>query len=364
MPPPYKILTVDDELVNHRLVHDGLSSRSKYLFAVAMNGEEAIEKVAIFQPDVILMDLEMPVLNGLDACRILKSDSRGKHIPIIVVTGMSQTESLVVALDAGADDFLSKPVNLVELQARVRSQLRVKSLVDDLQATLRMREDLSNMIAHDIRTPLSVILGISAVIKLSLKDPKYVELLQKIERSAHRVNGFLNDMLMVAKMKDGAFILHRQPIEITAFLQRVYDFYQELASSKGLILTLRLAADGITVSADENLLSRVLDNLISNAVKFSPPGGTITIGFSSAIPRAGDAEGTRRCRITVADEGCGIPESNRKSIFEKFRGAGYDKKLLSIGLGLAFCKLVVEAHGGAIAVEDNVPRGSVFVVEI
>jgi signal transduction histidine kinase len=347
---------------------EGFLIPDNYNTLFASSGPETLELVEKSPPDIILLDVMMPEMDGFEVCEHLKGDKRWQHIPIILVTALSSTEDLVRGLDAGADDFLNKPVDSVELRARVRSLLRIKKQYDELETTLRLREDLTHMIVHDIRTPLTAVLGFTELMlarnTLSAVDVKDMRALQS---QAYRLDAFLNDMLILAKLESERLILNRSMVNVNQLVEQVKESYNVVARSKKVRLIIDLPPAAQHILLDANLFQRVLENLLSNSLKFSPPEGMITIQVE--YPRAKTLlyASVPRVRIKVFDEGPGITEEYRERIFNKFEivqlkefGEGDPQ----IGLGLAFCKMVIEAHGGHVFVEANEPQGSVFIVEV
>jgi signal transduction histidine kinase len=353
------VLIVDDEPVS-RDVLAGLLFREGYNLVFANNGKELLANIKTLNPDVILLDVMMPEMDGFEVCRRLKANEKWRHVPIILITVLDSKKDLARGLDAGADDFLPKPVNDIELRARVRSMLRIKKQYDRLEAALSLREDMTHMIVHDIRTPLTAITGYSGLLlrraKVSAEERKQ---LKTIHTQSRRLNSFLNDMLIMAKMEAEQLILNRTPVDINQLVQQVEESHRAIAWSNKIALTIDLPSSSKETLLDANLFERVLDNLISNALKFSPPRTTVTVRVT--YPEADDFY----LRIQVLDQGPGVAEEDYDRIFDKFAvAASKQKPALQYGLGLAFCKMVVEAHGGRIYVKANQPEGAIFTVEI
>lgn len=358
------ILIVDDESVARDIL-EGFLFREGYDLIFAENGREALTYVEKNLPDVILLDVMLPEIDGFEICRRLKEDSRWRHIPIILITALGGKEDLIRGLDAGADDFLRKPVNDLELRARVRSLLRIKRQYDDLQAALMMREDLAHMIVHDMRTPLSAIIGYSELLLMQRKSmpAEYAETMDKIHVQARRLNSFMNDMLMVAKMEAEQLVLNPIPVDMALLINRVKENHEVIARSKRIEIDLDLPVQRQLVSVDNTLFQRVLDNLVSNALKYSPAHSTVTLKLEYPYP-TDSLDQTYQFRFLVSDQGTGIAEEDRDRIFNKYEVASLKQRGAQVGLGLAFCKMVVDAHRGRIWVEANQPEGSVFVVEM
>ena len=359
------VLAVDDEPVALDML-EGFLLPDGYDLMFASSGPDALSQIEKSPPDIILLDVMMPEMDGFEVCQRLKGDKRWHHIPIILVTALSSTEDLVQGLDAGADDFLNKPVDSVELRARVRSLLRVKQQYDELEATLRLREDLTHMIVHDIRTPLTAILGFTELmLTRNTLDPLNNRDAKAIQTQAYRLDAFLNDMLILAKLESERLMLNRSMIDINQVVEQVRESYSVVALSKKVDLVVDMPPVGEHVLLDANLFQRVLENLISNALKFSPRESKVTLKVE--YPRAKTLlyASVPRVRIKISDQGPGITEEDRERIFNKFEIVKLKEEGdPQIGLGLAFCKMVVEAHNGQIFVEPNLPRGSMFVVEV
>ncbi len=359
-----KILIVDDQLIVRELLK-GLLISEGYELAFAANGPEALAQLEQIKPDVILLDVMMPGMDGFEVCQRLKADEQWQHVPIILITALDSKADLVRGLDAGADDFLPKPVNSLELRARVRSMLRIKKQFDELQATLQLREDMAAMIVHDIRTPLTVIRGISELLKDGIITSDSSQDIEAIHNQSLRLEAFTTEMLMLAKMEHGQLILNRTAVNINQLVLEVQEHHKIVAQRRRNKLVINLPpGEPPQIYLDANLFGRIVDNLLSNALKFSPPQSTVTTVVEYP-EQTGAEKPTPSLRFKVLDEGPGIPKAHRDSIFDKFKIVDLKKNdVAQVGLGLTFCKLAVEAHGGRIFVEANQPRGAVFTVEI
>jgi len=359
------ILIVDDEK-SGRDTLGALLYTQNYNLVFACDGSEALSKVAEIEPQVILLDVMMPSLDGFEVCRRLKADPQWRYIPIILVTALDSQEDLLLGFEAGADDFLSKPVNGVELRARVRSMLRLKQQFNELKATLLLREDLTNMIVHDMRTPLVTILGYSELLlRRNLIMAEGILDMQRIQAQARRLHSFTNDILMLAKLKQRQLILNPSLVDVTWLILQAQESHAILAESKNVQVVTHLPDETRQLLLDVNLFQRVLDNLISNALKFSPAAGIVTIQLEYSDEQPETEQVSPSFWVKVIDEGPGIPQALRKRVFDKFETGTMDESdMAQVGLGLSFCKMVVEAHGGTISVGDNEPHGTVLTVEI
>ncbi len=349
------ILIVDDDFTA-RQTAEMLLLQEGYTLHFAAGGPEALERLPEINPDVILLDVMMPGMDGFAVCRVLKTAVATQHIPIVLITALDSKEDVARGLDAGADDFIHKPVNGLELRARVRSMLRIKQRHDDLQTMMRLRQDLSDMIIHDIRSPLTTITMYCDLLRRYTPQPEAQEALHTITGQVVRLNGYLTDMLMMAKMEHGKLTLLQTAVTLNDLLQTACDAYQPLAAQRSVTLALETPPEPLIASLDANLWQRVLDNLLSNALKFSPVNGRVIVKLRP-LPHA------RFC-LQVCDEGPGIPPEHQETIFDKFQiVAAGQRNVKQVGLGLAFCRMVVEAHNGRIAVHANDPHGAIFTVE-
>lgn len=374
LPTKARVLIVDDDATARSTLAALLSSEN-YDLRMASSGQEVLAYLDELKPDTILMDVMMPDMDGWTVCQQLKAQKKWRHIPVILVTALDAKEDIVHGLEAGADEFLSKPVNGLELRARVRTMLRIKQQYDELEATLRLREDLASMIAHDMRNLLSPIMGYSQLLIIEASgNSDSIECAEAIYDQANRLSSFINDMLLLAKMEQGHLILNCTPTDINLLVQEIASLYQVVAVSKGITLTTDIPAESRQILLDTNLFRRLIDNLISNALKFSPKGSTVTLqvqyppfGHIYSNGKFEDDTGsqTAQMQIKVLDEGPGIPIEYHERVFNKFETVSLKHTgVPQIGLGLAFCKMIAEAHKGRIFIEANQPRGTIFTVEI
>ncbi len=359
-----KVLIVDDE-PGARDALGAFLFREKYEIAFAASGQEALGKLDQFEPDVILLDVMMPDMDGFEVCHIIRENERWRHIPVILVTALDHKENMIQGLEAGANEFLTKPVNSVELRARMRAMLRMKKQYDELQEAMQLREDLANMIVHDMKNPLTTILLVTGLLheKQDITIDEMHEYIQEIEIQARRVTSYFDDMLIMTKMEAGRFHLDRTMIDVHQMVLMTERNHRVLAQSRGINLVVDSPKEKRLIALDVPLFQRVLDNLISNALKFSPPHSTVTL--CAEYLQEANTNG-HSVRIKIIDEGSGVPKEYRERIFDKFEVVTMKRRegVRQFGLGLPFCKMVTEAHGGRIFLEDNEPAGAIFTVEV
>lgn len=366
-----RILVVDDNEANRDVLTRRLK-RQDYAVYTADDGTEALEKIRAENFDLVLLDIMMPGLDGYEVLRRIKAEPQWKRIPVIMISALGEMESVVRCIEMGAEDYLPKPFSPTLLKARVQSCLEKKraadreaqlfSQLEENYARLReleqQRDDLAHMIVHDLRSPLSANLaGIEMVEMLGPTTPEQRDCLQIAMRSGQSLLGLINDLLDISKMEAGALQLELAALDARAAALMASVQIKPLLDDKNLQLETDFSSDLPFIQADENKLRRVFINLLANAIKFTPRGGKIGISAKHENDNV---------LFSVCDTGEGISATAAGIIFEKF-GQAEDRKAgrqNSTGLGLTFCKLAVEAHGGKIWVESTPGDGSVFSFSI
>lgn len=380
---------VDSRLIRVLFVDDseGDYVLTRHLFSEIESGRFQLDWVATYeaalelmdrrQHDVYLLDYRLGERNGLELLR--EALRRGIKAPMIVLTGLGDREVDIEAMKAGAADYLVKgQIDAPLLERSIRYALEhawtleaLREARDELEAILNLREDLSRMIMHDMGYFLtSIMLLTELLLKRSTIAPhtiapEYVGQIEEIRNHVQRLNSFLNDMLIMAKMEAGKLILTRSTVDINQLVGEIEKNHTVIAQARGLNLVIDLPEASRQISLDVNLFQRVLDNLVANALKFSPAESTVMLRVEYPEAKVESQLPEPRVRIQVLDEGPGIAEDYRDRIFDKFEIVALKREgVPQLGLGLAFCKMVVEAHGGQIFVAANKPKGAVFTVEI
>ena len=359
MSQPATIVIVDDSPVARETLIDLLSGEP-YQFVQVDKGIALFRILDQIDADVILLDVMMPGIDGYEVCRQLKSSPDWRHIPVVLVTALDTREALINGLDAGADELLSKPIYGAVLRARVRSMLRLKQQYDALQKVLELRETLSAMIVHDMRSPLStIILYLELMLRRGSLPAEEVTQTMRVLTEARRLDDFINDMLLLAKVEEGKLLLHKRPCDLVALVQTCTENSRELATSRRVNLALTLPDEPVMRDLDANLFSRALDNLLTSAIRSSPAMANITIQLSQTQNDGPQAQ------LEIADQGRSIPEEHWGDVFDKFSIASLKQKgVTRVGLPLAFTQMIVQAHEGDIAVRNNIPEGSIFTIRI
>ena len=350
------ILIVDDDPNNFDVI-EGLLYKFNYKLFYTSSGQSALAQIDSIKPDLILLDVMMPEMNGMEVCKIVKENKKWQCIPIIMVTALNDKSDLAQCLEMGADDFISKPVNGVELCARVNSMLRIKSQYDSLQEMLSLREEMTSIIVHDLRNPLANIILCAGILKMpNLPSNIYQEKIEEIVNSGDVLSNQIDSLLQMSKIQSGKLVLTCKDTNLNQLLKSEIKNFKNLAKSRNIDLILVLPEMTKTVCLDSQLIRRVIENLLSNAVKFSSENSQIIcdlIYFDDHF------------QIRVIDSAKTISDEQKELIFEKYQVGSPVKGVKQIGLGLSFCKMAIEAHNGTIKVEDNPEgKGNIFIISI
>ena len=372
-PPPNGplILVADDVAANVELLFDQLHVLG-FRAVAAYDGPSALQACFDHRPDLCILDVSMPAgdlavddrSTGFEVCRRIKRDPRTKSIPVIFVTALSDTTDRVKAIEAGGDDFLTKPHNRLVLGARVRSLIKLKAATDALEDSYRklrevekMRDDLMKMIVHDLKTPLTSVLATTEMMRDGDFGPisdRQVKALSDAESKAEDLLALIGDLLEVWRLEEASITLDLRPIAPAALFAELVHEWSLRFTQEGARVTVDVSEETPVFEADKALLMRVLGNLVQNSLMHS--GSSVELHFVAKK----DGDGVL---LTVADNGPGIPEEYHELIFRKFERVKNPNipRTRSSGLGLAFCKLVIDAHGGRIWVRSaGEGQGSAF----
>jgi two-component system, sensor histidine kinase and response regulator len=368
------ILVADDIPANVELLLDQLNSLG-YDTITAVDGPSAMAAAFEYQPDLCILDVSMPAgdlgvddrSTGFEVCRRIKRDPRTSRIPVIFVTALNDTSDRVRGIEAGGDDFLTKPHNRLVLGARVRSLLKLKAATDALEDSLRklrelerVRDDLMKMIVHDLKTPLTSVLATLEM--LADGDFGAVTTTQKAaigdaETKSEDLLALIDDILEVARIEEANISLSLGPMAPGALLAELVHEWAHRFTQERTTASVSVADDAPIFAADKGLIKRVFSNLIQNAVTHS--SHPVHLDLSARRARGG-------VLFTVSDNGPGIPPEYHDLIFRKFGQVEMPRspRTRSSGLGLTFCKLVVERHRGRIWVRSEEGKGSSFYIEL
>ncbi len=363
-----KVLVVDDVPDNVKLLNYDLCDEG-YTVVCASNGREAIELARTQQPDVILLDVAMPGMDGIEVCRRLKEDGITESIPVIMVSAMGQEDTVISALDTGALDYVSKPFSIQIVLARVRSAVRIKTSHDTIVRMNRRLAELNDQahqfvdnVSHEFRTPLTVIKEFTSILADGLAGDLNQEQLDYLDIVANRIDDLcfmVNDMLDISKLEAGLLTVCRRECNLCDITEHVRSTLERKARGKNVSIAIDIPSDIPKIRCDAEKIGRVIINLVVNAVKFVDEGGKIEL-------RAQAVEDSPHVTVSVIDDGPGIAEDNLKAIFERFRQVEGSARSSTkgFGLGLNIAKELVHMNLGQMNVESKVGEGSTFSLTI
>jgi two-component system sensor histidine kinase/response regulator len=352
---PATILIVDDTPANLSVLVDTLSEAGYHLM-VAEDGEDALAQTAHTQPDLILLDVMMPGLDGFETCRRLKAKPRTRDIPVLFMTALTDTTEKVRAFAAGAVDYITKPIQHEEALARISTHLTLRRLQQELRQQLALKERFMRIAGHDLRNPLCLILMSGELARRKGATPAVVEYLESILFSARQMRRIIDTFLNLRKPGDE----NRGPMDradLNLLAAAVVAQNEPAAERKQLTLALELAENAPLAKIDAGSAYQALSNYVSNAIKFHPPGGRIVIRT-----RLTD----ERLRAEVQDEGPGVAPAERSALFGEYarlssRPTGGEE---STGLGLSIVKQLIESERGTVGAEFPAKGGAVFWFEV
>ncbi|HZP47576.1 MAG TPA: hybrid sensor histidine kinase/response regulator [Vicinamibacterales bacterium] len=349
------VLVVDDQDPN-RFAKAQILRRANYEVCEATNGHDALRVAADRDPDLVLLDVHLPDISGLEVCRRLKAEPRTVPIAVLQVsaTAISDAER-ATGLENGADAYLTEPVSSEVLLATMRALDRVRQLEAELAAANRLKDEFLAVLSHELRTPLNVMLGRIAQLRdVRLPDDVRERAIDALERSARHQWQLVDELLDVARIEKGKLELQLADVDLADVVRGAVDAMTSRAAAGRV--ELRADIHSAPVSGDANRLQQVVTNLVGNAVQFTPPGGLIRVSLSAS---------GREVQLSVADTGVGIDAELLPHIFERFRQSSDPQQRghRGLGLGLAISAGIVEAHGGRLAAaSEGTGRGSTFTV--
>lgn len=366
--PKQRLLLVDDNPRNLTLLELRLQTLGHELI-FADGGAAAIAAYDKHQPDLVLLDLMMPDIDGLTVLKHIRA--RDAHVPVILVTAHSERSHRLQGLQAGADEFLEKPIDAPILLARVTTLLKLKESRDalgasrdalvarnrDLERLQREQRELMQFVVHDLKNQLFVVLGNLDWARNNVRSAPSNELADVLEEGASgamRLRTMVEDLLVISNLEDASFRVRPELVPVSEIVRDVLAAYERKASQK------RVSIDapppiGYQLWGDPALLRRVIENILDNSLRHAPSAGHVSVQT-----RLG-----RLLEISISNDGPPVPPEDRERIFEKFvRGSGQAPNVGNAGLGLYFCKRAVEAHGGQIKVLQTSEWPTSFVIEL
>jgi two-component system sensor histidine kinase/response regulator len=355
---PARILVVDDQPANVQIVGSILGKLGHEIIP-AEDGPTALKRVALRPPDLILLDLLMPGMDGCQTCARLKENPASQNIPVIFLSAADDKDLIVRALDSGGVDYITKPFNQNELISRVRTQLVLKNARDQLRQLAEDKDELLGILAHDLKNYLggmNVSAGLLYRQISRFNDERVTQLAENIFRTSGQSLAFVKEFLANAAADHG-FSFTPTAVNLTDVAAATARQYEEAADQKNIAIETHFPPEPVVALADLSALDQVLDNLVSNAVKFSPPGKRV---FLSAKTVNGRAE------CVVRDEGPGFSPDDKARMFQRYgrlsaRPTGGEP---STGLGLSIVRKLVAGMGGELSCESTEGHGATFIVRL
>lgn len=365
-----RILVIDDNPKNLNVLAE-LLDRQDFVVLFALDGISGLQRAESGQPDLILLDVMMPGLDGFETCRQLKTNDNTRDIPVIFMTALSDVEDKVKGFASGAVDYITKPIQPEEVLSRVNAHLKIQRLQQDLhkrneelQASLERERELNKLksrfisiASHEFRSPLAAIqLTTDALERYGerMSDEKKLSSFERIKSTVKLMNDMLNDILMLSKVGAETFEFSPEPTDVENLCQCIAEEFTLMSEESHKIL-FSATGEHFQVSVDPKLLRHILVNLLSNAIKYSPAGSSISFEL---IRKREDVT------FCVKDQGIGISKEDQQHLFDAFRRGANVGEITGTGLGLSIVKQFVQLHGGTISVESEVDKGTTFTVFI
>ena len=372
----HSILIVDDTSDNLRFLSATLTKEG-YEVLTAINGSVALIGARAAVPDLILLDIKMPGMDGYEVCQKLKADAHTQEIPVIFLSILDEAIDKVKAFAVGAVDYITKPFQVEEVLARVKNQLTLRSLqkklteqnsqLRHLEAELRLalekekelsqlRSEFMSLISHEFRTPLTTILSSDQLLQRygkRLSDEKQQNHHERIQNAVGYMTQLLDDVLLIGTAEAGKLKFEPTPIDLVAFCRDLVETLQLNTTQHKLLFV--SDSEELYAQMDKKLLGHIFTNLLSNAIKFSPKGGTVQFDLVSS---------SESVILRIQDNGIGIPAKDLPQLFESFSRASNVDCIQGTGLGLTIVKKSVDLHRGQIAVESEEGVGTTFTVTL
>jgi signal transduction histidine kinase len=368
-----KILVVDQDPGTSRAILSVLGSAG-FEAVEAEDGSKALELAASGTFDLLVLDLMLDRRASVAVCETLRRQENTKDMPVLFISSAGDNQAQRIAIDAGGDDFLSKPIHRGELLLRIRSLLQFRRLQrelakknqllmeqrDALLRVQRQKEELTEIVVHDLKNPLAAIASNAAFLSMAKEMNEDVrDGSRAIARAADNMLRMVHDILDVSRAEEAGMTLRRDSVDLVALLRRAAGLMAHRAEERRVGLGVAVSCSELLVPVDADLMRRVVENLLDNAIRYTPTGERVQL----AVEDQGES-----VLISVSDGGPGIPEQERARIFEKYaqleRSVDKAQKRFGRGIGLSFVKMVVDAHQGQIYVRDNPPRGARFEIAL
>lgn len=373
----WRILVIDDNPTNLDVLSE-LLDKQHFVVLFALDGKSGLHRAESGRPDIILLDVIMPGMDGFEICRQLKANNRTKDIPVIFMTALSETVDKVKGFKLGAIDYITKPIQPEEVLVRITTHLKIQQLQRELHAkneelrtsnqqlhaSLEREKELNTLksrfisiASHELRSPLAAIQLTTSTLKSygkRMSEEKKAASLERIEKVVNHITEMLNDVLLLSKVDAQNYEFSPKLTDIENLCRSIMGEIMLMSEETHTIL-FSSTAEHLQVAVDPKLMRHILSNLLSNAIKYSPAGSTIYFGL---FPKDNNVI------FRVKDEGIGISEDDQHHLFDAFHRGTNVGEVAGIGLGLSIVKQFVGLHDGTIEVESEVNKGTIFTVTI
>lgn len=345
-----RILIVDDHITNVVGLEELLGE--DYELATAMSGEEALEMAPAFRPDLILLDIMMPGIDGYETCQRLRAMSELRYAKVLMVSAKAMAAERVQGYEAGADDYVTKPFNLDELKAKIRVCLRLKSL----EEVDKLKTDMLSLLQHETHTPLNGIIGSAGILRddLDMAAEERAELLDTVLLSAAQLHTLLDKVMVLGAMKGGTYQWHRVPANLGEMVRSAVCAVAPSAAESQVQIEQDLSEMPPTL-LDAGRVEEVIRELLKNAIRFSPAGGQVVASVRHDETHA---------YVTVSDHGVGITPELLPKVFDEFSSLNVIHHAEGQGLSLAIARQVAIAHNGTIRVESTLGTETTFTMQL
>jgi two-component system sensor histidine kinase/response regulator len=342
------VLIVEDEPDVAELMRYNLA-REGYATLIAESGDSAVEAVLRSSPDLILLDIMLPGLNGWEVCQTIRDSVKGRHLPIIMVSALTTEESRIKGLSLGADDYITKPFSVQELLLKTRNIVNRHARTKELAARQQEQDSSTRFLVHEIRSALNIIGGYSHLAERKGQGSPYLD---RINSSALHIEALLNDVTLLAKLETGRGSLPREEVDVAGIAASLVESFRESAATRHISLAIE-AASAVKAVGNSTAIRQILTNLISNAIKYNRDHGSVRIACMTVDDKA---------VLSVIDTGAGIGADELDTVFNKYYRARGSEKVSGSGLGLHIAKILAEAMEGSVSAMSTPGEGSTFTL--
>ena len=356
------ILIVDDNPNNLKVVA-GVLKEKGYDFRMAKSGKSALNILEKTKPDLILLDVQMPEMDGFETCKRIKQDESNANIPVVYLTANTDSDSIKKAFISGGVDYVTKPFNPIELLARIKTHIKLKKQAEELVLQNATKDKFFSIISHDLKNPIASIIGFSELLNEDYKDierSKIEKFTAIINKSANFTLDLLQNLLEWSRVQTGSIKPVKSNFNLNDLINSIIESCEGQTTEKEIGITTNFSTD-LSVYADSKMIELIIRNLLTNAIKFTPNGKSITISAKEKI-----IDNRKVVEIIVKDTGIGISEENRVKLFKiehNYASLGTNDEK-GTGLGLILCKEFITQNNGTIRVESEENVGSSFIITV